>query len=177
MASQLKVDQIQNTSGESAINIDAQGAVTFPNGGGGKLLNTYFVHYDEINTLATTTPIILDAFTQTITPTSASSKFLIQLNMMSTSSTGQYTQLIELLRDDTPLGNPPTGTNAYWYNEYHQGLAINSAKMFLDTPNTTNQITYKIRVRSDSQTVYINRHQGSADYTGTSQMVIMEIGA
>ena len=46
---------------------------------------------------------------------------------------------------------------------------------FLDSPNTTNAVTYKIQWRSDGNTLYMNRIGADTNQAGTSQINAIEI--
>jgi hypothetical protein len=48
---------------------------------------------------------------------------------------------------------------------------------FLDSPNTTNSVTYKVQwAGNTSTTLYLNRYPGSSDsYIGSSSITVMEV--
>ena len=110
-----------------------------------------------------------------ITPTSASSKILISYNLHvlegpASNSTWGSAWKSQLLRDSTIVYPNP----GYDYEGGVYGAStVYSMKKFLDTyldsPNTTNQITYKVQVRSrDGDSIYYNTY-------GNGHMMIMEI--
>lgn len=107
----------------------------------------------------------LDAVSQAITPSSASSKILVRCAVAISSNTNAYGHGI-LYRDSTAIG---IGTNATG-NQVNASFMVMSANYtygsyrmpthyfeFLDSPNTTGAITYKITVTSSSDDLYVNR--------------------
>ena len=125
----------------------------------------------------------------TITPTSSSSKILVQVNI-NFSSNMRYSAAI-LLRGSTQIGggtavgNRPSvsvsnGTNQNETNEEY--IMRNSSFSFLDSPSTTSATTYKIQVGNTheaSSTTYVNRSRNDADanygHRGSSTITLMEV--
>lgn len=122
----------------------------------------------------------------TITPSSASSKFLV----MYSASITMYnlTLQVRLMRDSTAIGVGNAGgvrtqSNAGFLNASsdtnHQAPKVTGS--FLDTPNTTSAITYKLQFKTQSgQTAYFNRSSSDHDNTdwthrSTSDITVMEI--
>ena len=128
-----------------------------------------------------------------ITPSSASSKILINYQVfMGTSGVG-YNAKSRIVRDSTPIGlgtqegtrgvaSATVNTYVQTYGTYHmsqQGIS------FLDEPATTSQITYKIQVAAyNAVTWYLNRSPtfqdgGTQGYDSIplSVITLMEIGA
>ena len=128
-----------------------------------------------------------------ITPTSSSSKILVDcnLNIGSQDFFGIY---LNLLRGSTNIllgdaaGSRTRATKyidhyaAYNGNDVYNCVDVNIK--YLDSPNTTSATTYKIQsaAYSASRTVYLNRNHNnrdSADYDGrgTSTITLMEVAA
>ena len=125
----------------------------------------------------------------TITPKFASSKILWSCSI-SQGETSDTFPAYRLLRDSTALNvasaiSPGTGctfagvrTQA---NSRDQYLISQLGYQYLDSPNTTSAITYKVQVRpmgTTSKTVYINRSETIGDsnqLTATSTVTVMEI--
>tara|TARA_E500000178_G_C16800146_1_gene652048 strand:- start:41 stop:517 length:477 start_codon:yes stop_codon:yes gene_type:complete len=103
--------------------------------------------------ITSTTYADLSGYSLAITPTSASSKILITygLHALEGPSTGGWASVFrtQIMRDTTKI-YPTTEadydsgilgpTNTYTMDKY--------VSTYLDTPNTTNQITYKIQIKS-----------------------------
>lgn len=114
---------------------------------------------------AITTGNSVDAVSQAITPSSTSSKILVRCAVAVSGNTNAYGHGI-LYRDSTAIG---IGTNAtgnqvnasfmlelnnYTYGSYRMHTHYFE---FLDSPNTTSAITYKITITSSSDSLYVNR--------------------
>lgn len=117
----------------------------------------------------------------TITPTSATSEFLLTGSIGISGASGNYCG-IKLFRDSTEIGGGSGKTyNSYkiWYpsaasnldNRTVASLAIN----FLDDPDTASSITYKVQAFVSAATGGINHRNSSDDTNMTSQFTVMEI--
>jgi hypothetical protein len=148
MASELRVDRIIPVNG-------------VPTGGMGGAIQTKFYQSkgdDSPNSSTSTTPIASEV-TLNITPTSTSSKILLNCSYHWWFATGTTTDYfkITLFRDSTNLATQFGGGHTDWlqwmpsrnpmgtYNDF-------CTFQFIDTPNTTSQVTY---------TVYIGCHNGN----------------
>jgi hypothetical protein len=127
----------------------------------------------------------------TLTPTSVNSKFLIMTRVIASSN--YWATYVNLLRNGTQLfagdaaGNRPTPTSFYGTNNTDSndnGFVHIHNIIFLDSPNTTNQVTYKLqgagRSEGGSRTMYVNRSvpdraSGEYDARAASSLVVMEI--
>ena len=126
----------------------------------------------------------ISGFTASITPSSASNKILVMVDMKA--STGGETYF-QLLRGSTAIGNSSAGN----YNSFH-GLFANSNRShfydmqpiqfnFLDTPNTTSATTYKVQWGNVTNvTTYLNRTASGTSglyysYSGSSSITLMEV--
>ncbi len=116
-----------------------------------------------------------------ITPSAATSKILVMVSITAgTTSNSMF--IYQLLRDSTVLlpsseqalvsGTDYAGTFA-GKNDGTRGQPVNFN--FLDTPNTTSQINYNLKVMHNSGTYTLNLRDGN--YAGSSTIIAMEIGA
>lgn len=120
-----------------------------------------------------------------ITPSSASNRILVFFTLVGSSddNAGMHSK-IQRNGTDIYLGDAASGeTRASAPGFYAQGggneAAVNSA-MFVDSPNTTSSITYKIVVSGGGSTVYINRAKNSGNNFNPrtpSAITLMEIAA
>ncbi len=115
----------------------------------------------------------------TITPTSATSKIFIIVNLAVSSSGGAGLNTFNLVRNSTNISQPATtpsfaGTFCAYLDlgDNILPLAIN----FLDSPATTSATTYKLQMKSNTGTQYVNR-RSSTDTAFTSTITVMEIAA
>jgi hypothetical protein len=197
MASILKVDTIQDQSGNNIINesadtitIGASGdTITIPSGatlsnsgtlgaGMGKVLQVVqTVKTDSFGTSSSTSYTDITGLSVSITPTSSSNKILV-LCTVGFSNTADA--LLQLLRDSTVIGSSTVGTGA------NRGFAFLSTEIsgslplcinYLDSPSTTSATTYKVqgRVFDGGQSFSINRRTGDTIFGGSSTITAFEI--
>ena len=125
-----------------------------------------------------------------ITPSSASSKILVMANPHIGNQ--GYSAYSALCRDSAPIligdtaGNRPRATTqagayAGTSTQYHN---FSSPSMYLDSPNTTNAVVYKVQLSTYSASYYsyCNRTHGDRDTIGydartASTITVMEIAA
>jgi hypothetical protein len=112
-----------------------------------------------------------------ITPTSASNRILVILNL-SCSASGNRDAAFQTLRGATVI--PTAGITGSLLNASN-GAYINSmlsmAQSFLDSPATTSSTTYKIQVAINGDFIYVNRRALDGNFTGQSTITLMEIAA
>ena len=127
-----------------------------------------------------------------ITPKSASNKILLMLDAKISHTPDSTVVRGRVTRDGTAIyvgdaaGNRPrASTSQYYVSGGGAGSHIAGAAVvtYLDSPNTTNQVTYRFQIGSDGATgytVYLNRTHG--DRNGTyydsrtaSSITVMEI--
>lgn len=198
--SRLITNAIRSTSASAdAITMDGSGNVTFPANatcsgtatgfGGGKLLQV--VQTVKTDQFTSTAYAFTDVtgMSVSITPASTSNKILINFELQVGGSANNYASF-RLLRDSTHIGvstvtdtNWRVGTLGSLSHENSYQLE-NTGLTFLDSPNTTSAITYKLQVSSYSnRTMSINvptstsTGTGSYTATGISTITVMEIAA
>jgi hypothetical protein len=164
MAAILKVDTIQDTSGNNIINENAN-TVTIGKAGDtvnvvgtlqnnssalvtGKVLQVVTAT-DSTSRSTTSTSFVTASNTLSvnITPSSASNKVFIIINTTMLGADAYYT----IYRDATNLG---TGTGFGGVSDSASRCA--GAISVVDSPSTTSQITYQLYVKVASGTAYIN---------------------
>ena len=113
-----------------------------------------------------------------ITPTSTTSKILLMVNVGGAGGSADI--LFRLYRDSTPLDG--TGSTSYSAtmavrNNGAELLQGTPSMTYLDSPATTSQITYslKISATSNSTTIKINDRAVSAAFCTVSSITAMEI--
>ena len=196
MASILKVDTIQDTSGNNIINessntitIGASGdTIAIPSGGKltapGHVLQVVSV-VDDTDTSITTATYTDTGLSANITPISTSSKILVTVNhnvRLQRSTTNSYGG-IKLLRGSTDIFNPnPNDGNGPYGLGYISGetsavLSVMHTTQFLDSPSSTSQQTYKTqgRVYIASSSSNIRFNYNAAGNNGKSVMTLMEV--
>ena len=199
--STLKVDTILKRTGTGTITVGQSGdtisipttlnATTLQQNGStiptsfGKVLQTVAQNFSSYNTLNTNGRS--DLFTQAITPIVASSKILVSFSLaMGNNVTG--VSAINLQRDVNSGGYSELGqaSGAGTHNGAAGGAYDTDANVlrqisyvYLDSPSYSvgNAITYKLQYYQNSTSnSFINRTDSNA-IRGTSNIVLMEIGA
>ena len=189
MTSELKVDSIKNTAGVDILTIQPSGTVYIP----GHVIQV--VQAVKTDTYATTPGAVwadISDLSISITPSKATSKILVIVDLKAAGTAGSSVVRSRLLRDSTPIyvGNA-AGSRPQVLGQYYGGGASGDIYFmaqiggtYLDSPSTTSQITYKLQIGGDStsSTVYVNRTQSNRDtayYDGqaSSSITLMEIAA
>lgn len=118
----------------------------------------------------TSTSFTATNLTASITPSSASSKILVTIHGTSYADSGNVQPIITIYRDSTNLGESARGFNQYWPGGASgQAMQVVQAAQYLDSPGTTDSLTY---------TAYHRVNSGTASFgfdTGTQVITLMEI--
>ena len=118
-----------------------------------------------------------DLLTAAITPSSTSSKIYVQAVIPFTNaSDGDASFFVD--RDSTRL--PSAGITSALINT---GDATNNNAMmsmtatYIDSPSSTSELTYKLKVVTANATMYINRRGLNTGFTGATTLTLMEIAS
>lgn len=161
--------------------------VTLPSGttGAGKILQV--VQDTKTDTFSTNTTSFVDVtgLSVSITPSSASSKILVLVNM--NVSNNETYHAARLMRDATVIAVGDSagsriqstfhGGNIYSYHIASESMA------WLDSPATTSSVTYKMQIRVNNAAYYATVNKSYADtddsYQGrtVSTITVMEVAA
>ena len=184
MTSKLKVNLINDSGDNNIITSDGAGVITSSKFKIGQVVSTNLT-----GTFSTTSTTYVDAtgLSVSITPTSTSSKILIQVTLGSFVNDNSNARAQgRVMRDSTvvAVGDAATGeecTFAYCSrtgdSNHHQ---VASAITLLDSPSTTSATTYKIQVQRGPDaagTVRINRSgaQDANSGNSVSSITVMEV--
>ena len=139
--------------------------------GGGKVLQVVSTTYTGQTTFNSEAGAIVSGMTRTITPTAASSKILIAVDINFTISAANYTSWINLRRGGSVITgsqatNMNTNQNASFKPQRCSGSDIPEvmAGTYLDTPSYTlgDTLTYEVYFHQESgSTAYINFFGGN----------------
>ena len=171
------------------INNNSLSAITgLPAGVGGKVINYYSnVNLSAVSISGTTSTAIQSP---NITPASTSSKFVITAttNWSSTNPNGAiflfrelsgYNNLNPVQAISGHFGS--TGNVKDLDESADQGNTYQMetwSQTFVDSPNTTSQLNYTLRVSAGSgETVYLNRVSADASYKGVTTISILELSS
>jgi hypothetical protein len=183
MASILKVNQLQDLGGNAIITSDGSGNITTGTGMG-KVLQVVYANTNTTTTIASTT-YADTTLSASITPSSTSSKVLIlisQQGRLRLFSDAELNSEMRILRDSTVIytkgitQSTRSGTGAVGANDAGSSSAI----QYLDSPNTTSQITYKTQGKVDTTTpnsarIVFQVDSDNATDNGSSEITLMEI--
>tara|TARA_R100001480_G_scaffold56840_1_gene69890 strand:- start:380 stop:895 length:516 start_codon:yes stop_codon:yes gene_type:complete len=170
--STLKVNTLQNTSGNTLT------------------LIKQVVHVAKADTFSVSASSgnFSTVFSAQITPSSTSSKILVQWSSNISASGGNSRMAFRVLRDSTAVGiaeQPGNRTAAGSPNLTITADDQNrqAVQIFLDSPSTTSQVTYNLQISGENGagTMYVNRNAHGGDdsthYRGASHIVLMEVAA
>ncbi len=154
-------------------------------GGGGAILQVVSVAKTDTFTTTSGTFADLTGMSASITPSSASSKVLVFVNLAS-GVTINAALFYKLVRGSTDIFIGDTeGSRSRITKSSYTGASgeTTEAWQFLDSPATTSSTTYKVQIRSsvNGQTVAVNRPVGDADSAAISRtassITLMEVAA
>ena len=140
------------------------------NAGGGKIGQVVSTVKTDVFGTTSTSFTDVTGLSVAITPAATSSKILILTDFKgSLGVTSSVTAFLQLLRASTAI-----------YNMGVVGIATDnfqtySGGMFLDSPNSDSEQTYKIQMKGDGQLVGCNRLQGNTTDRSDSSITVMEI--
>ena len=134
-------------------------------------------------TLASSTYTLVTGMSVSITPVSTSSKILILCDLKLCGQAAVTTTSARLMRNSTVIyAGDASSSRAqamvqnYWNTDY---TSPSTGGVYLDSPGTTSTTTYSIQIKSEGQTVYVNRTQSDrdalADARTASSITVMEI--
>ena len=150
---------------------NAVSSAKLASGAGGKILQVK--QTVKTNTASRISTSFGDLVTVTITPASATSKFLVSYKCSMSTANGGYSGSVRLTRDSTAIyiGDASGSRRQCSSSMEADSDGIGDVKVrdmngeFLDSPNTTSAITYKLQYASDYSNayVYIGRSQQDTD--------------
>ena len=196
MTSRLVVNSVRHTGASAdAITLDASGNVTFPANatcsgtatGFGKILQV--LQTTKTDTASTGSTSFADILTVSITPSAATSKILLTGDLKIGYSSYTAAVMWKFVRDSTDLfiGDADgSRTRCTWgLEDGHNNSTIyqldTTSGTFLDSPNTTSAITYKVQWAAKQATGYLNRTGNDGDSAGyprtASSLTVMEVAA
>ena len=151
-----------------------RGSDNFDSADVGKVLQVVnFRSPDSGNVTTTSTSFVDTGIAATITPTSTSSKILVIANLNGVyKSSSDNSVSTKLLRGSTDIG---TIESMNVYTASTIAAAAGSSISYLDSPNTSSAVTYKVQFKSiNGSNVYINI-RWNGENTTHSTLTLMEI--
>ena len=126
-----------------------------------------------------TSHIDITGLSASITPSSTSSKILVNVSVGTIDFSVAMYYGFQLVRDTTNIGQGTVaGKTASTFGGTGNAVRGRSASYtFLDSPSSTSATTYKVQVRVESGTCYINYRNNNSALTTSSTITLTEIGA
>ena len=126
-----------------------------------------------------TSHIDITGLSASITPSSTSSKILVNVSIGAIDFSVAMVYGFQLVRDTTNIGQGTvTGRTASTFGGTGNNTRARSpSHTHLDSPSTTSSTTYKVQVRVESGSCYINYRNSGSQLTASSTITLMEIGA
>ena len=151
----------------------------------GKVLQVQSAFKSDTDSTTSTSDVAITGLSLTLTPASTSSKVLVQFDVGTMGNNYNAHMFFTVYRSigggsysaigqGTGGGSYNYGAGSYAANNYYHTVG----HCFLDSPNTTSEITYKLYYRSSSgsYTMYINRRAGDDVFRGSTSLICTEIG-
>jgi hypothetical protein len=174
--------------------VDGTNGVSFPVGAGGtsatqsassKVLQVVTVNKTDTFSTSSTSFTDITGLSVSITPTSTTSKILVMASINGTGSSTVVQSMIQLVRNSTAIdigdaASTRIQATTNLYTAAADGVAM-ATPIYLDSPSTTSSVTYKLQMRVNSSTGYVNRTTTDSDTTvysrTASTITVMEIAA
>jgi len=189
MGSTLSVSQLQGlTSGNDAnvVKVPSGHTLYAP---GHVIQVVQGVKTDTFSTTtgANTTYITVTGLSASITPKYSTSKIMVFLDLKASNSSGAVVHA-RLMRDTTAVGigdasgSRPRSSTAQYYDQGDTRNNYALVAMHLDSPATTNQLTYSVQIAGDGTGYALNvntatRKSTTVDSLSQSSITLMEIAA
>ena len=167
--STIKVDAIQKLNGSvpkaSDLGLNVSGTV----------LQVVSTAKTDVFSSSSTSFTDVTGLSVAITPSSSSNKILVSVHFTA-AATGANSPRFNLLRDSTNIAQPSgsTPSSLHLNTSASQDGRMGSI-VFLDSPSTTSETTYKLQGRTDGNSFVVNRRGDDANKTSISTITVMEI--
>jgi hypothetical protein len=169
--------------------------VTLPAGTGGKVLQVVSTNKTDTFTSTATATTDITGMSVNITPASASNKILVMCAVNVAVGGAGEADILRGLKVVKVIGGSTTNSSPIADASGDEGLftvfnqrspfdkngVLFSTMQYLDSPNTTSAITYKLQfgtgANAQAGTIYINRTDADNYMRGASTITVMEIAA
>ena len=169
-------------------NLSVSALTALPSGVGGKVLQVVSTVKTADQSTTSTSPVDVTDLSVNITPSSASNKVLVLVNINNIANSTAQSTFFRILRGATVLTSNSSGGATDTKDAFGAGggggTASNSQKIgsasitYLDSPSSTSALTYKVTMEVDgTSTGTINRWQINQDVASVSTLTLMEISA
>ena len=153
-----------------------------PSGSAGGIIQLKSVTHTEFESQALTGSgnfFDIAGMSVTITPTRADSKIFVMTTVAVACNSANKNNFIQLRRDSTDIAKGTEGgsVNASFYHKTRDNFSpANINIQHLDSPATTNAVTYKVRWSGENGTTYyLNRNASNTNEGMVSTITVMEV--
>ena len=160
-------------------------ALEFGTAPSGKVLQVVSTVKTAAQDTTSTSPVDVTDLSVNITPSSASNKVLVLVNINNIGNSQANSTFFRILRGATVITSSSSGGGADTKDAFGSGggggMANSDRKLgnasitFLDTPSSTSALTYKVTFEVDGGTGTINRWELNTDLGSVSTLTLMEI--
>jgi len=176
-----------NTASDFTLSVPAATANLLTNRTAGTVLQVVSATKSDTFTTSSTSYTDITGLSVSITPTSASNRILVITAVNSSATASGWNSFFRMMRDSTPIfiGNSAGSRTLSSFQHYlgnNQDIRCLTAS-FLDSPNTTSSVTYKVQTASQSGGGSVTVNMTGADGDSASQgrtassITVMEIAA
>ena len=151
----------------------------------GKVLQVKQYVLKNISWSSTSTTFVNTPVSGAITPTSTNSKVIVSTNMMAYGDVGFAMRLSRTVAGGSAVYPVVSDSAAYeeastFFSAPYHGSDYHTANVhysYIDSPQTTSEVTYNFQGLTYTGTMYLNRTPSTAAYSahGTSQITLMEV--
>ena len=153
---------------------------------GGRILQVVSTTKSDDFSTTSTSLVAITGLSVSITPTSTSNKILVYFSVDgSNNSGGAASAVVAVFKDGSnyfgaDIGNRTRGWQLANYGDSNTGESV--AFQFLDSPSTTSQITYDVRIKAQASTATVNmsgsdNNNANFGYRSASVITAMEVAA
>lgn len=179
--STLRVDNINARTG-TTISVPSGTKMYLP----GHVIGVYNVVKTDIFISSSVSAVAITGLTLTVTPSSSSSKFLVSYSVPVSIQGGAYSAFVRMRRNGSDIllgdqfGSNRVRSSSHVWSDYYGYQMQEANKTYLDSPATTNQVTYDVSLGSPyGNSIVVNRQYADSDssYYGTavSTLTVLEI--
>ena len=158
-----------------------------PSGSAGGIIQIKYAIKNDTQSIASqgspyTWVVDITGLSVSITPTRSDSKFLVQMHIGCHGTTGNAANTFRIYRDSTDITLTAANSDSrmggtVFYNSNNTAMGNPTSMQVLDSPATTNAITYKVTGFTNAGTLWINRLPGDSTWNTISTLPVMEVSA
>ena len=182
-------------SADQFLKTNGSGTLSFDTAGGGKVLQVVTAQKTDTFSTSSTSDTTVTGLSLNITPSATTSKILVMINLSAcmgsfTDSDGSNSNnRVNIFRGSTNIvddlvTSPGSRTGTLAQHGFRKFQHIEALHFHLvDTPSTTSQLTYTVKVKARSSTIFVNKMSDDAGNNnaniprGISTLTCLEIGA